>query len=73
MLRLLTTATLLLIVACLIISASIALADAPGAPGVTSSDADQPTTVDIYEFDFPIKTETLPNPEFKDVIAAQDI
>ncbi len=61
-LRLLSVATLLLILACLVISASIALADtrpASNQSGVSVSDV---TTTDIYEFDFEI--EMLPNAEF---------
>ena len=70
-LRLLSIATMLLIVACLIISASIALADVPGSsrPGASDQSAvsvDAVMTNDIYEFDFEI--EMLPNAEFDEFI-----
>lgn len=64
MLRMLTVATLLLVVACLIISASIALAAEPKA---------QPAPLDVYEFDFAIPAETGPDPEFAEPILFQDI
>ena len=78
MLRLLSVATLLLLVACLIISASIALADiptaaTPSASGLAPAGADGRTAVDIYEFDFAIETQTLPNPEFDEFITPQEI
>lgn len=63
-LRLLSVATLLLIVACLIISASIALADVPADQAAVS--VKDVTTTDIYEFDFEI--EMLPNAEFDEFI-----
>lgn len=66
-LRMLSIATLLLIVACLIISASIALAETPRPTGpsnvISTGDV---TAADIYEFDFEI--ETLPNAEFEEFI-----
>lgn len=68
-LRLLSIATLLLIVACLIISASIALADVPSRPGASHQSivsVDAVTTGDIYEFDFEI--EMLPNAESDEFI-----
>ena len=67
-LRLLSVATLLLIVACLIISASIALADAPRAPADGGLD-----NVDIYEFDFEIEVDARPHPEHDEFSAFQDI
>lgn len=76
MLRLLSVATLLLLVVCLIISASIALADmptadAPRASSATPTGVDELTAIDIYEFDFAI--ETLPNPEFDEFITPREI
>ena len=68
MLRLLSFATLLLIAACLIISASIALADAPGPTSAEGGD-----DLDVYEFDFEIATEATPHPEHDEFVAFQDI
>lgn len=67
-LRLLSVATLLLIVACLIISASIALADVPAdqAADQAAVSVKNVITTDIYEFDFEI--EMLPNAEFDEFI-----
>jgi hypothetical protein len=64
--RLLSIATMLLIVACLIISASIALAEPLPASNQSGVSVDVVTTTDIYEFDF--KTEMLPNAEFDEFI-----
>lgn len=65
-LRVLGVATLLLLVACLILSASIALAHGPGG-------AEDSAAVDVYEFDFPIEAESAPNPEFDEAIIAREI
>jgi hypothetical protein len=72
-LRLLSIVTLLLIVACLIISASIALADASRVFDTTSTGASDTTAIDVYEFDFSVKPETSPNPEFDEFVTSQDI
>lgn len=71
-LRLLSIATLLLIVACIVIGASIALADASSA-SATATWAGNARGIDIYEFDFPVRPETLPHPEFGEITAYQDI
>jgi hypothetical protein len=70
-LRFLSIATVLLILACLIISASIALADVPissklGASDQSAVSVDAVVTRDIYEFDF--ETEIVPNAEFEEFI-----
>ena len=70
-LRFLSIATMLLILVCLIISASIALADvpSPSKPGASDQSVvsvDDVTVADIYEFDFEI--EMLPNAEFEEFI-----
>ncbi len=62
-LRLLSVATLLLILACLVISASIALADAPPASNQLGLSVSDVTTSDIYEFEI----EMLPNAEFDEL------
>lgn len=60
--RLLSVATLLMIALCIVVSASIALAEEPA-----------PATEDVYEFDFVIEAETLPHPEFVEPGNTQDI
>jgi len=67
-LRLLSFATLLLIVACLILSASIALAAArdPDAPHQSTVSLGKITSPDIYEFDFEVVS--VPNAEFEEFI-----
>ena len=60
-LRLLSIATLLLIVACLVISASIALADDAPASDQSDVSVGDVATTDIYGFDF--EMETLPGDE----------
>ncbi len=95
MLRLLSIATLLMIVLCVIVSASIALADetapvpaaqpAAGTPDLEAVEPDRRMLdqslaaagavggEDIYEFDFVIEVETIPNPEFPEPSNTQDI
>ena len=68
MLRLLSFATLFLIAACLIISASIALADATGPTSAEGRD-----DLDVYEFDFEIPINATPHPEHDEFIVFQDI
>ncbi len=70
-LRLLSIATLLLIVACLIVSATIALADVPETSKSGISDqldisAAERAGPDVYEFDFEI--EIRPNAELDEFI-----
>lgn len=92
-LRLLSIATLVMIALCIVISASIALADeaTPAAqPAAAEPDVEavQPDRRmidqslaesepigcgDIYEFDFVIEVETIPNPEFSEPGNTQDI
>ena len=71
MLRLLSIATLLLIVACLVISASIALADASRVSDQSDVGVSDVSPTDIYEFDFEI--ELRPNAEFDEFTRHQDV
>ncbi|HWA50344.1 MAG TPA: hypothetical protein VG742_18895 [Dongiaceae bacterium] len=66
MLRLLSIATLLLVIACLIVSASIALADDAPASDQPDVSVDDASTTDTYAFDFEI--ENLPDAEFAEFI-----
>ena len=93
-LRLLGIATLLMIALCIVLSASIALADetapvtqpaalpAADAPDVEAIEPDRRMIdqslaavggEDVYEFDFVIEVETVPNPEFSEPSNTQDI
>ncbi len=65
-LRLLSIATLLLIVACLIISASIALAEPLRQDDRSNISVAAVASTDVYEFDFEV--ENLPNAELDEFI-----
>ena len=79
MLRFLGIATLVLVAVCLVLGASIALADDGAAPPAATAqdrtveaiDPDRRVTddslaaaEDVYEFDFVINADAMPNPEF---------
>lgn len=77
-LRVLSYATLILVALCLIVSASIALAAGPVAigPGASShvtDDVKGATGIDIYEFDFRVEAETLPNPELEEGTTGREV
>lgn len=75
MLRFLSVATLVMVLICLAISASIALANAHMSPDAPTIGAiDHPlSAIDIYEFDFAVEAETAPHPEFEEPNTFQDI
>lgn len=63
MLRLLNVATVVMVLICIAISASIALADGRYPSGSKTMEAAE-TAIDIYEFDFPVAAATAPHPEY---------
>jgi hypothetical protein len=73
-LRLLNIATFVMIAICIIVSASIALAeDVAGEPAAPPAAEQTLTEIDVYEFDFVVETEALPNPEFDAPSDIEDI
>jgi hypothetical protein len=73
-LRLLNIATFVMIAICIIVSASIALAeDVAEAPAAPRAAEQTFTEIDVYEFDFAVEAETQPNPEFDEPSDIEDI
>lgn len=75
MLRFLSIATLVMVLICIAISASIALANghiSPASPAIEEVDLSL-SAVDIYEFDFTVEAETAPHPEFEEPDTFLDI